>query len=90
MPKYNNWTPEQILILTETEGEFTAEELAEQLSKTKYMVNKKATELGINLLKRVRIKAGNVYYQGAPCLIFMSVEQICRSGGEMFEVKKER
>ena len=90
MSKYNKWTPEEILIITKNEGEFTAEELAEQLGKTDYKVKKKATELGIILPKRVKINAANVYFQGEPCLIFMSVEQICRSGGEMFEVKKER
>lgn len=90
MSKYNNWTPEQILMFTQNEGKFTAEELAQQLSKTDYMVNKKAKELGITLPKRVKINAGNVYFQGEPCLLFMSVEQMCRTGGKIFEVKKER
>lgn len=89
MPK-DNWTAEQILTLTQTEGEYTAEELANQLGKTKYMVNKKAKQLGIVLLKRYRLKSAEIYFNGSLCLIFMTVEQMCRTGGEMFEVKKER
>lgn len=58
----------------------TASQYAADLGKTKYSVNVMANILGITLPKQIRQRGGDIFYNGSPCLMFMSLEQICRVG----------
>jgi hypothetical protein len=71
------WTEEQQQVLMQAENTLTAAQIAEQLGKTKYDVSRMAKQLNITLVKKVRQKGGDVMFNGSPCLMFMTLEQIC-------------
>ncbi len=80
-----NWTENDYKILREAANNLTSTEVNQQLGKTKYSVQTMASRLGIKLRKKVREQGGDIYFNGAPCLMFMSPEQICRVNDVTFK-----
>ena len=74
----NYWSEQDKEALKAAENTLTAEQLSKQIGKTKYAITTMANRYGITLVKKTRQSGGDIYYNGSPCLIFMSVEQICR------------
>lgn len=73
-----HWSEQDRQALRDAENVLTAEELSKQIGKTKYAITTMANILGIKLRKVTRTSGGDIYYNGSPCLMFMSLEQICR------------
>lgn len=73
------WTEQDYKTLRDAEGVLTSTQLSQQLGKTKYSVQTMASRQGVKLRKKVREQGGDIYYNGAPCLMFMSLEQMCRT-----------
>lgn len=79
------WTENDYKILREAENNLTSTEVSQQLGKTKYSVQTMASRLNIKLRKKLREQGGDIYYNGAPCLMFMTLEQMCRSNDVTFK-----
>lgn len=83
------WTEEQQRILMQSDNVYTSAQVAEQLGKTKYDVSRMAKHLNITLVKKVRQKGGDVMFNGSPCLIFMTLEQICMVNTKTLKIRTE-
>jgi hypothetical protein len=79
------WTEQDYKTLRDAEGILTSTQLSQQLGKTKYSVQTMASRQGVKLRKAARQQGGDIYFNGAPCLMFMSLEQMCRSNDVTFK-----
>ena len=83
------WTEEQQRILMQADSVYTAAQVAEQLGKTKYDVGCMAKLLNVNLVKKVRQRGGDVIFNGSPCLMFMTLEQMCMLNAGTLKIRVE-
>jgi hypothetical protein len=83
------WTPQDYKALKDAEGVLTSTQLSQQLGKTKYSVQTMASRQGVKLRKKVREQGGDIYFNGAPCLMFMSLEQMCRTNDVTFKIREK-
>lgn len=83
------WTEQQQRILMQADNVYTSAQVAEQLGKTKYDVGCMAKLLGVNLVKKVRQRGGDVIFNGSPCLMFMTLEQICMMNAGTLKIRVE-
>ena len=83
------WTEEQQRTLMQADNVHTAAQIAEQLCKTKYDVSCMAKLLGVNLVKKVRQRGGDVIFNGSPCLMFMTLDQICMINAGTLKIRVE-
>ena len=79
------WTEQDYKTLQDAEGVLTSTQLSQQLGKTKYSIQTMASRQGVKLRKKVREQGGDIYFNGAPCLMFMSLEQMCRTNDVTFK-----
>ena len=79
------WTEQDYKTLRDAEGVLTSTQLSQQLGKTKYSIQTMASRQGVKLRKKVREQGGDIYFNGAPCLMFMSLEQMCRTNDVTFK-----
>ena len=83
------WTEEQQQVLMQADNVYTAAQVAEQLGKTKYDVSCMAKLLNVTLVKKVRQRGGDVIFNGSPCLMFMTLEQMCMLNAGTLKIRVE-